>query len=215
MPRQISILTQARMALVASTVAAEDNPFGLPAPRDAKRPGVVVLHGGGYGLGEEVRAEFVRLAGGVDARILLMPSDMAQRGKDSDGNPVAGGETIEAYERRLASPDGYPLWAAMKPAGEVADFQFLYRRNDSEADEDRFYGLLAQATGVWLPAYDQEWHPKEFAADYPNTTSRFQTALREVVARGGVVGGLGGGMSSLAETIIASDAPTEDGWIRA
>src|SRR5205807_1664240 len=51
--------------------------------------------------------------------------------------------------------------------------------------------------------------------EYPNRISRFQLALRDVVARGGVVGGLGGGMSSLPETIIAGDAPAESGWVRA
>src|SRR5204862_7694396 len=49
----------------------------------------------------------------------------------------------------------------------------------------------------------------------PNATTRFQWALRDVVARGGIVGGLGGGMASLAETIIAGGIPAEGGWVRA
>ncbi len=74
---------------------ADENPLGLPAPRDPKRPGAVLLHGGGNdGLADEIRQEFVRLAGGRDARILLMPSDMCQRGKDADGNPLPGDETL-------------------------------------------------------------------------------------------------------------------------
>lgn len=68
---------------------------------------------------------------------------------------------------------------------------------------------------MWLPAYDQEWLPRIFASGYPKKTSRFQLALREVVARGGVVGGLGGGMSALPETMIASDGPATAGWQRA
>ncbi len=97
----------------------------------------------------------------------------------------------------------------------MADFQFLLRDPDSDPDDARFLALMAQATGIWLPAYDQAWLPSLFADKYPEKTSRFQIALRAVVARGGVVGGLGGGMASLPETIIVSDAPEQSGWVRA
>ncbi|HEY5314884.1 MAG TPA: hypothetical protein VIK18_20285 [Pirellulales bacterium] len=63
---------------IAAAAPVDDNPFGLPAPRDRARPGTVMLHGGGNGLRDEIRQEFVRLAGGHDARIVLMPSDMCQ-----------------------------------------------------------------------------------------------------------------------------------------
>jgi cyanophycinase len=198
-----------------AAAAADGNPFGLPTPRDRARPGTVMLHGGGIGLRDEIRQEFVRLAGGHDARIVLMPSDMCQLGKNAEGQPLAHGETSAAYERRLSVPAEYGRWVALRTSGEVADFQFLYRDNQNDQDDARFFALLEQATGVWLPAYDQRWLPKEFANEYPQTTSRFQLALRNVVARGGVVGGLGGGMASLPETIIAGDDPTEHGWVRA
>ena len=202
--------------LLGSTRAlAKDNPFGLPTAQDENRPGSVMLHGGGQGVNDEVQREFVRLAGGKDARILLMPSDMSQRGKNTDGEDLPESETIAAYERRLADPKWYGTWAAYGASGQVADFQFLYRDSENDPDDARFFDALKKATGVWLPAYDQEWLPSLFAAEYPQRTSRFQLALREVVARGGVVGGNGGGMSSLPETVIAGDAPGDSGWMRA
>ena len=195
---------------------ADDNPFGLPAAHDAHRPGAVMLHGGGNtGLRDEIREEFVRLAGGKDARIVLIPSDECQMGKDVDGVPLAGGETVAAYEQRLIAPTQYGRWHAMRENHQVADFQFVYRDSAIDPDDSRFFAALEKATGVWLPAYDQEWLPQTLAGDYPKTLSRLQLALREVVARGGIVGGLGGGMSSLPETIIASDAPDDSGWVRA
>ena len=194
---------------------AADNPFGLPLPRVEDRLGAVMLHGGGRGLNDEIRREFVRLAGGTRARIVLMPSDMCQRGKDADGNPLPDGESVADYERRLSTPREYGRWAALRDTGQVADFQFIYRDESNDRAGDNFYSLLEQATGVWLPAYDQTWLPNEFAAEYPKRVSRFQSALREMVARGGVVGGLGGGMASLPETMIAGDAPLERGWVQA
>src|SRR5579862_220032 len=149
----------------ASTALAGDDPFGLPVPHDPNWPGTVMLHGGGRRFSDEVRQEFVRLAGGKDARILLMPSDSYQLGKDQDGRPLSEGESVDTYERRMASE--YALWVALRETGQVADFQFLYRDADNDPGDARLLALLEKATGVWMPAHDQERLPKEFAADYP------------------------------------------------
>jgi cyanophycinase len=192
---------------------ADDNPFGLPAPRNKDRPGTIMLHGGGQSFTNAIRDEFVRLAGGRDARILLVLADLDEPGKDPDGKPLKGGETTAAYERRMAAE--YYRWVRLRTTGQVADFQFLYRDRRGDPQDVRLLALLEKATGVWMPAHDQEWLPREYAGDYPDKTSRFQLALRDVVARGGVVGGLSGGMASLPETIIAGDEPSEEGWVRA
>lgn len=81
--------------------------------------------------------------------------------------------------------------------------------------EQEFKRRLAGASGIWLPAYDQDRLPQLFADDDPNTLSDFQRELRRIVADGGAVGALGGGASSLPETVIAGDADFEHGWIRA
>lgn len=222
------ILSAIFFLLVVSTsgesivAADDDNPFGLPKAYDRARPGKVVLHGGGPdGLGrgewrERFREEFVKLTGGREARVLLMPSDVLdfeleapERGK------AASPRAVKEYEEQLAAPSEYGAWRDLQASGRIAKFDFLYRRDETAADEKRFYELLKNATGVWLPAYDQERLPRTFADDYPDVTSPFQTALRDVVARGGVVGGLGGGMASLSETIIAADADAKFGWVRA
>jgi RNA polymerase sigma factor (sigma-70 family) len=52
---------------------AEDNVLGLPAPRDSTRPGAVMLHGGGR-ITNDAFDRFVELAGGQQARIVLVPS---------------------------------------------------------------------------------------------------------------------------------------------
>lgn len=66
-----------------------------------------------------------------------------------------------------------------------------------------------------MPAEDQEWVIKRLAGD-PLKPTRFQSALRDLMARGGVVGASGGGMASLAETVIVGNAAdAEAGWTRA
>ena len=62
--------------------------------------------------------------------------------------------------------------------------------------EQEFKRRLAGASGIWLPAYDQDRLPQLFADDDPNTLSDFQRELRRIVADGGAVGALGGGIGN-------------------
>ena len=218
-------ISVARILIVIATVCfppiaawGDDNPFGLPAPYAPSRLGSVMLHGGGQSLQSEVRHEFVRLAGGREARILLIPSEMCQLGKDEEGASLPKGESAADYEARLARPTNYGRWARLRDDRQVVDFQFLYRDRQNDPDDVRFFALLEKATGIWMPAIDQGTLPNLFANERATKGDRFQRALREIVARGGVVGGLGGGMASLPEAIIAGDASKDeddDGWVRA
>ena len=184
---------------------AEDNPFGLPEPTRPQRPGSVMLHGGGGGVQEYVRQELLRLAGGRNARVLLLPSDEEQR---------RPGEKLDVYEERLGRPGVYGRWRELC-LGNGAHFQFLHWDCPEDPDHWRFFSALEEATGIWMPTEDQEWVIKRFAGD-PLKPTRFQLALRNLVARGGVVGASGGGMSSLAETVIVGNvADAEGGWTQA
>lgn len=198
------------LACWVSASLAGEGPFGIPAPRSPERPGTVILHGGGNGLSDEIRNEFVRLAGGTAARIVLMPSDETQ----FDDRPVAGESRVE-FERRISEPRQYGRWIQLRERGAVADFQFIYRDPERDPNDQRLLEALSQATGVWLPAYDQSWLPNEFAPDYPKASGWLQQALRDVLARGGAVGGLGGGASSLAEIVIEDQTEDDGGWRRA
>ena len=164
-----------------------------------------MLHGGGKGVQQYVRQEFLRLAGGSAARVVLLPSDYVQR---------EPGENLEAYQQRLSGPGGYGRWRELC-RGNHAHFQFLYWNCPEDSDNLRFFSALEEATGIWMPAEDQEWVIRRFAGD-PLKPTRFQLALRNLLARGGVVGASGGGMASLAETVIAGNAADEKaGWTRA
>ena len=181
-----------------SNACAQENPFGLPEPARTYQAGSVMLHGGGSGVRGCVREEFLRLAGGSTARVVLLPSDYVQRER---------GETLAAYEERLSSPAGYAAWRDLCRSNH-ARFQFLHWNCPEDPDNSRFFSALADATGIWMPAEDQEWVIRRFAGD-PLKPTRFQLALRNLLARGGVVGASGGGMASLSETVIAGNADDE------
>src|SRR4051794_9128632 len=100
-------------AFPQSSAADEPNLLGLPAKAFSKG-GTVMLCGGGA-LPEEVYEEFVRLAGGKQARIILIPS----------AYPYDGPEHLQ---RAFGGWSNYA----------VASFEFLHTDEPDEADSDIF-----------------------------------------------------------------------------
>lgn len=140
--------------------------FGRP-----ETGGTLVVAGGGYRL-EKVMREFVKLAGGKDSRIVVIP----------------GGEIELKHERNYLRE-----WGAAG-AGRVV---ILHAKSREAACAERFTDPLKEATGVWLGGGDQAWH----SAHYSETP--VEAALREVVARNGVVGGTSAGAAVMTRVMIA------------
>jgi cyanophycinase len=136
-----------------------------------ERGGTLVVSGGGYRL-EKVMREFVKLAGGKDSRVVVIP----------------GGEIEAKHERNYLRE-----WGAAG-AGRVV---ILHAKSREEACAEGFTGPMKDATGVWLGGGDQAWH----SAHYAETP--VEEALREVVARNGVVGGTSAGAAVMTRVMIA------------
>ncbi len=159
------------LALVAAPAAAED----APLPRHV--PGSVVAVGGGT-LPAAVRAEVFRLAGGADARVVVIPT-------------ASGAADDPAEAESFLAP-----WRALGPAGVT----LLHTRDRQAADTPGFTVPLRTATLVWLSGGDQS----SLTAAYRGTV--VETALHAVVRRGGVVGGTSAGAAVLGDPMIAGGA---------
>jgi len=190
----------ARCALVGLVIGithdsatADDNVLGLPAPIDARQPGAVVLHGGGD-ITDEVFERFVELAGGREARIVLVPS-AGYRVSDYDSEK----EFLDEMGSRYCS------WVDLAVAGRVRGFQFLYTDNPDDADNADFVRPLELATGVWFSGGAQKRLNYRYVGEFPRQT-RFQAALVRIVERGGAVGGTSAGMAALPEIMTLRDA---------
>jgi cyanophycinase len=164
---------------------ADDNILGLPAPRDPSRPGAVMLHGGR--ITNDAFARFVELAGGKQARIVLVPS-AGYRPADYASRQ----QFVDRLNRRFSS------WVRLASTGQVSQFEFLYTDDPSDADDAAFVRPLASATGVWFCGGAQSRLNYRFVGHFPRPTL-FQAALRRVVARGGAVGGTSAGMAALPQ----------------
>jgi cyanophycinase len=93
------------------------------------RPGALLLVGGGH-LPDAVGQRFLELAGGREARLVIIPS---------------------ASSLPDAAAESYAYWKT----AAVKSVRILHTTRRAEADEPRFYGQLRDATGVWIAGGDQ------------------------------------------------------------
>lgn len=209
-----TVIVLSSTILFSSLCRSDDkNPLNLPMPLDPARPGAVMLHGGQWGeLGEPIFQKFVELAGGKNAKIVLIPSGYFVQGIRG----VGGREFKESraqFEARIANAFGG--WIDEEHDGTIARFRFLYTDNRTDADDPEFVKRLDDVSGVWIPGAYQGKLAWRFTHAYPDgddkSESLFQQALRNVVARGGVVCGVGGGMAALPELMIMGDTGQANG----
>ncbi|HKB37670.1 MAG TPA: cyanophycinase [Gemmataceae bacterium] len=165
---------------------AADNVLGLPVPRDMARPGAVMLHGGGR-FTDDASARFIELAGGKQARIVLVPSAGYRQADYATRQQFA-----DAMKQRFGS------WFRLAAAGRISSIEVLSTDNPADADNPAFVRPLLTATGVWFSGGAQSRLNYRYVGPFPRQT-RFQVALREVVARGGIVGGTSAGLAALPE----------------
>jgi cyanophycinase len=172
--------------LGALDARADESVLGLPTPLDANRPGAIVLHGGGQ-ITADVFERFIDLAGGEEAHIVLVPSA---------GYRHSDYESEEDFREQMESR--FSAWVDLAESGEIASFEFVYTDDADLADNEEFLRPLSRATGVWFSGGDQERLNYRFVGEFPRQTG-FQLALRQVLERGGVVGGTSAGMAALPE----------------
>jgi cyanophycinase len=174
--RYLYLVAAAGLALggAAGTSRAQtvDNVLGFPRQAVANK-GTLVMCGGGGGTPEEVFDEFVRLAGGKDARIVFIPS---------------AGEFADVEHARIH----FAEWEEYGCASLV----YLDAKSRAEADTAAFVEPLKKATAVWIAGGDQERLARLCSG------TKLATAVRDLLARGGVVGGISAGAAVMSQVMI-------------
>jgi len=159
--------------LVLAVVCLTSAPAAEPSPSAAAgKAGTLFIVGGGH-LPDSIPGRFVELAGGKDARIVIIPTASA-----------------------LAdTPHLLPTYAYFKgqPVKSVA---LLHTRDRDRANEAGFSQPLSEATGVWITGGDQS----RVSATYRGTA--VERELKRVLARGGVIGGTSAGAAVMSSLMI-------------
>lgn len=134
-------------------------------------PGSILLSGGTFI--EPIGLEFLRLAGGAEARLVVIPT--------------AYGPTEEEGQAQF-----YEQWIQWKPAS----VEVLHTRRRDRANDPAFTAPLRRATGVWFTGGKQG----RLVDVYEDTL--VQKELQALLKRGGTIGGNCAGAMALGELMI-------------
>lgn len=164
------------LCLAGAGQAAEKEPFlGQKSPR---RGGSLVIVGGGL-LPPAIRDRFLELGGGANARVVVIPT--ASR---------------RAEVGHLEELGSYADWSRLAKSGRVKSFSFLHTRRSREANDPRFVKPLTEASAVWISGGDQSL----LTDAYKGTA--VEREVKNLLARGGVVGGTSAGAAVMSEIMI-------------
>jgi len=147
----------------------------LAAQQVGPTNGSLVIVGGGL-RDQAIVERFIQLAGGDDAPIVVIPT----AGED------------EHYDQ------SWQGLAQLKTAG-ARNLTVLHTRDRKVADSPAFVAPLKSARGVFFPG-GRQWR---LADAYLNTLT--ETELKNVLARGGVIGGTSAGATILGSYLVRGD----------
>lgn len=175
LPRGRQSMLAVLFMFIASLAAQRHALAGEPAAAasdNAAHHGKLVICGGGA-LPIQLRGRFIELAGGPNARVVVVTT--ASAWADSD-----------KIEGKLG------FWRAQ----HLASLAILHTRSRATADEPEFTRPLLEATGVWFIGGNQNL----LTETYLGTLT--EREIRGVLARAGVVGGTSAGAAIMSPVMI-------------
>ena len=174
--RRRSFVLLAFAAIVTASAVAQDAPEYGPAK------GTLIIAGGGNMDGTGIVERFIELAGGPDARFVIVPT--------AGGNKTADG-ALRAYKEE----DIVGRW--MKRG--LKNVRMLHTHDPKVADTEEFVKPLREANAVWFDG-GRQWN---IVDSYANTLTYRE--LHQVLARGGVIGGSSAGATIQGEYLVRGD----------
>lgn len=143
--------------------------------------GKLVICGGGH-LPQPIRDQFCKLAGGPQARIVVIPTATARADR-----PQFLSEVLEDWKGCGASSVG-----------------LLHTRSRDQANDREFVRPLTEATGVWLSGGDQVFLTRAYLG------TLVEKQLKMLLSRGGVIGGTSAGAAVMSGVMIAGGRTKAD-----
>lgn len=164
---------------IAISVDARRSEMAAPEQTDEPR-GWLVIEGGSYPVNPVVAERFRELVGGADAKVLLVPTAMA----DSEVTP----ELNASAARDLG----------------LRNYEVFNTHDRSVADSEQFAARIRGARGVWFGG----GRPGRLAEAYLGT--RTHRELESFYKQGGVIGGSSAGAMILSSFLVRGGVDSED-----
>ncbi|MEM7455904.1 MAG: cyanophycinase [Planctomycetota bacterium] len=172
MTRSSRLLVHIAVALLVTSFVVQPG-FAQTSQPPAVPSFKLFIHGGG-GVSDECDAEFLRLAGGTDATLVVIPT-------------ATSDENLPSLERTKE------IWANTG----ITDIQLFHTRSREQANDEQFVKVLSEADAIWISGGSQQ----RLADAYADTL--VEKALLDAVHRGAVVGGSSAGAAIQSKVMIA------------
>jgi cyanophycinase len=163
--------------LIVSFVPFTPSSFADDAPEYGPAKGTLIIVGGGSMKG--ISEKFIALAGGKDAKFVIVPT--AGGNKSPDGTPRVYDEAkVVAFWKRLG----------------LTHVRMLHTHDPKVADTEEFTAPLREANAVWFDG-GRQWH---IVDSYKNTLA--EREFHKVLERGGVVAGSSAGATIQGDYLV-------------
>jgi cyanophycinase len=149
------------------------------APEYGPPKGTLVIQGGGSDEGTGIFETFINKAGGLGAKIVVVPT--------AGGNRTADGK-IRVYNEEQ-------VLARWKKRG-ATNVHMLHTHDPKVADTEEFAKVLRDANGVWFDG-GRQWN---IVDSYANTLTLKE--FHKVLERGGVIGGSSAGATIQGDYLV-------------
>lgn len=174
----VVILAAVVLALGAPKARAADAP-AAEAPEYGPAKGTLVIVGGGPMANTGILEKFIDLAGGPNAKFVIVPTAM--------GNKTPTGRVVVYNEENVIAP-----W---KKRG-LAHVRMLHTHDPKVADTEEFVRPLREANAVWFDG-GRQWN---LVDSYMNTLTYKE--FHKVLERGGVIGGSSAGATIQGDYLV-------------
>lgn len=165
----------AALLFAASLTAQELPEYGPPN-------GTLVVVGGGNLEGTGIQEKFIELAGGPDAKVIIVPT--------AGGNRDREGKLITYSEEAVVRP-----WVRRG----LKNVRMLHTHDPKVADTEEFVKELRDAKAVWFNG-GRQWN---IVDSYAGTLTYRE--FHKVLERGGVIGGSSAGATIQGEYLVRGD----------
>jgi len=156
------------------------NAFAQEVTEYGPPKGTLVIVGGGDDRGTGIMETFVNRAGGLGAKIVIVPT--------AEGNKTDDGQIKVYKEEEVVAP-----W---KQGLGLVNVRMLHTHDRKVANTEEFVQVLREADAVWFKG-GRQWH---IADSYRGTLT--EREFHKVLERGGVIGGSSAGATILGEYLV-------------
>lgn len=174
-----SALILALIALGSFVEQKSTSAASQEAPEYGPAKGTLVIVGGGPTQGTGIMEKFIQLAGGPDAKFVIVPT--------AGGNKTPTGD-IKVYKEE-------DVVAGWKRRG-IKNVRMLHTHDPKVADTEAFASILRDANAVWFDG-GRQWN---IVDSYMNTLTYGE--FHKVLERGGVIGGSSAGATIQGDYLV-------------